>query len=335
MIKPLEIANNALVPTENPLAPVLIVVNPDASEAEMLKREFEIDEHSLLSAFDPDEESRVEIDGDSIVIIWKRPMNYSGQDNFYFNVGSVGFFLAKGRLAVVLTEDVPIAATGARRSWKIATPLDVMLAYLYETVHHYLEHLKVIRMISRDLQQKINTSMENKHLIQMFNLSESLVYYTNAINGNTGVLNRLKLHAEKNGLPEPVRDLIDDLMIENNQCFRQTEIYATVFSGLMDARGSLVNNNMNVLLRNLTIINIVFLPLNLIAGIGGMSEFTMMTTGIDWKVSYSIFLIAMILIGVFTAYLLRRVGFAQPPARRRVHKVKPPFLKTTPNRRHK
>jgi magnesium transporter len=185
-------------------------------------------------------------------------------------------------------------------------------------------------MISRDLQQKINTSMENKHLIQMFNLSESLVFYTNAINGNSGVLNRLKLHAEKNGLPEPVRDLIDDLIIENNQCFRQTEIYATVFSGLMDARGSLVNNNMNVLLRNLTIINIVFLPLNLIAGIGGMSEFTMMTTGIDWKVAYSIFLLAMIVLGLITAYVLRRVGLAQPPARRRVHKRKPPFLKTAP-----
>lgn len=328
MIKPFDIVNNALAQSEDPAAPVIVVINPDAAEAEMLKRDFEIDEHSLLSAFDPDEESRVEIDGDSIAVIWKRPMNYSGQDNFYFNVASVGLFLAKGRLAVVLTEDVSIAATGARKAWKLSSPLDVMLAYLYETVHHYLEHLKVIRMISRDLQQKINTSMENKHLIQMFNLSESLVYYTNAINGNSGVLNRLKSHAEKTGLPEPVRELLDDLSIENNQCFRQTEIYATVFSGLMDARGSLVNNNMNVLLRNLTVINIVFLPLNLIASIGGMSEFSMMTTGIDWRVSYTLFFIAMVVVGLITARVLRRIGFPQPPRRRRVHKPKPPFMQS-------
>ncbi len=31
----------------------------------------------------------------------------------------------------------------------------------------------------------------------------------------------------------------------------------------MDARGNLVNNNMNTLLKNLTLINVVFLPLNL------------------------------------------------------------------------
>ena len=324
-----------LVPSDDPAsAPVIVVVNPDAAEAEALKRDFEIDEHSLLSAFDPDEESRVEIDGDSIVIIWKRPMNYSGQDNFYFNVASVGLFLAKGRLAIVQSEDVPVTPPATRKAQKVSSPLDALLAYLNETIHHYLEHLKVIKMISRDLQQKINTSMENKHLIQMFNLSESLVYYTNAINGNLGVLNRLKIHAEKSGLPEPVRDLLDDLIIENNQCFRQTEIYATVFSGLMDARGSLVNNNMNVLLRNLTIINIVFLPLNLIAGIGGMSEFTMMTQGVDWRFSYALFLVAMVVIGVITAFLLRRIGFTQPPRRRRVTKTKPPFLQTSKNRKN-
>ncbi|HLF15555.1 MAG TPA: magnesium transporter CorA family protein [Bacteroidota bacterium] len=335
MLKKFNLVNNALVPSDVPESPVLIFINPDASEAEMLKREFEVDEHSLLSALDPDEESRAEIDGETIAMIWKRPMNYSGQDNFYFNVASVGLFLAKGRLAMVLTEDVSITPTGARRAQKLGTPLDLMLAFLYETIHHYLEHLKVIKMIARDLQQKINTSMENKHLIQMFNLSESLVYYANAINGNNAVLTRLKSHAEKTGLAERIPDLLDDLIIENNQCFRQTEIYATVFSGLMDARGSLVNNNMNVLLKNLTIINIVFLPLNLVAGIGGMSEFTLWTSGIDWRVSYTILLVTMLLIGWLTAFLLGRMGFAQPMKRKRVHKRKSPFQQHTPGTKNR
>jgi Mg2+ and Co2+ transporter CorA len=49
------------------------------------------------------------------------------------------------------------------------------------------------------------------------------------------------------------------------------------FSGFDGCAANFVNNNMNVLLKNLTIINVIFLPLNLIAGIGGMSEFSMMT----------------------------------------------------------
>ena len=310
MLKRYELLRNTLVESTSAESQILVFINPDASEKSMLLTGFGIDEHTLLSALDPDEVSRIEIDIDSLSVIWKRPMNYSGQDNFYFNVASVGLFLIKDRLAVVLTEEVSIAPTGARKGQRLDSLLHVLLAFVYETIHHYLEHLKIIKMISRDLQEKINTSMENKHLIQMFNLSESLVYYANAINGNNAVLTRLRAHAEKSTLGSDILDLLDDLVIENNQCFKQAEIYSTVFSGLMDARGTIVNNNMNVLLKNLTIINVVFLPLNLIASIGGMSEFSMMTGGVDWRISYSVFFVAMAVIGWLTAYILGRMDFA-------------------------
>ena len=54
-------------------------------------------------------------------------------------------------------------------------------------------------------------------------------------------------------------------------------------------------NGMNNLLRKLTLINVVFLPLNLIASIGGMSEFSMMTAGTPWWISYPLFLTVMML----------------------------------------
>jgi magnesium transporter len=320
MVKRFELLNNSLVESESAESPILVFVNPDTPEKNMLLSSFAIDEHTLLSALDPDEVSRIEIDADTLSLIWKRPLNYSGQDNFYFNVGSVGLFLFKDRLAVVLTEDISIAPTGARKAHRPDSLLNVLLAFLYETIHHYLEHLKVIKMISRDIQRKINTAMENKHLIQMFNLSESLVYYANAINGNNAVLTRLRAHAEKVNFGPQILDLLDDLIIENNQCFKQAEIYSTVFSGLMDARGTLVNNNMNVLLKNLTIINVVFLPLNLIASIGGMSEFSMMTGGTDWRISYLSFFIAMVVIGWLTAFLLGKMDFARNKLTRRKRK---------------
>jgi magnesium transporter len=67
----------------------------------------------------------------------------------------------------------------------------------------------------------------------------------------------------------------------------------------MDARGNIVNNNMNVLLRNLTMINVVFLPLGVLASMGGMSEFTMMIQeyGIDWRIGYPLFTAAMVGMG--------------------------------------
>lgn len=308
MIRRFQLSNNALVPSDSDDSPVRMYINPDPNEKSELLSSFQLDEHTLSSALDPDEVPRIEFEPGRLSIIWKRPMNYSGEDNFFFNVASLGLFLLDQRLVIVLTEEVPFAGAGTR--FKVESLFDLLLSILYTTIHHYLEHLKIIKLISRELQKRINTSMENEHLIQMFNLSESLVYYVNAMDGNNAVLQRLRNHAEKMSLGPRVIELLDDILIENNQCYRQAEIYSTVFSGLMDARGTLVNNNMSLLLKNLTIINVVFLPLNLIASIGGMSEYSMMTSRVHWSIAYALFLVAIIFIGWITAYVLGKMNIA-------------------------
>ena len=162
---------------------------------------------------------------------------------------------------------------------KVSDVRDAMLAFLLRTVRHFVGHLRVIRQISDELEKKITVSMENKHLLQMFSLSESLVYYLDAIEGNAAALTKLRSIGGQIGFQARHLEMLDDIILENAQAARQASIYSSVLSGLMDARGTIVNNNMNVLLKNLTLINIVFLPLNLIASIGGMSEWSMMTQG--------------------------------------------------------
>ncbi len=306
MIKQFSISNNTLVEADDGV--VIISINPSQGERSSLCAAYHIDEHTLSSALDPDEVSRFEFSDDVASLIWKHPLNCSSKDNFYFNVGSMGLFLTQHQLIVVMMDDMQLVGTTVR-PMKFSTPLELLLVMLLETIQHYLDHLKVIKMIAHDLQKRINMSMENDHLIQMFNLSESLVYYVNAISANGIALGRLYSHIIKIHAGEHINEMIDDIVIENNQCYKQAEIYSMVFSGMMDARGSLVNNNMSMLLKNLTIINIVFLPLNLIAGIGGMSEFSMMTQGVDWRVSYALFMIAMVAIGWFTAYMLGKLNF--------------------------
>ena len=288
-------------------APIQVWISPDASERESLRMSYGLDDHTISSALDPDEVARIEFDPDHTFLVWKRPTSYAAKDQFLFNVTSVGYFVFKDQLLVVAPDGSPWFGASPKHAPKNGSMLLVALNSIYASIRHYIEHLKVVKMIARELQMKINTSMENEHLIQMFSLSESLIYYLNAINANGVVLGKLRANADKMGLPAETIEYIDDIIIENNQCYKQAEIYSTVFSGLMDARGTLVNNNMSVLLKNLTIINVVFLPLNLLASIGGMSEYSMMTSRVHWWVSYSLFLLAMILLGSLMAAWLSRM----------------------------
>ncbi|MDD4881888.1 MAG: magnesium and cobalt transport protein CorA, partial [Gallionellaceae bacterium] len=66
---------------------------------------------------------------------------------------------------------------------------------------------------------------------------------------------------------------------------------------LMDATIGFININQNRRVSQLTVFGVVFMPINILAGIGGMSEYSMMTHGIPWPLAYGAFLVGMGLIG--------------------------------------
>lgn len=74
---------------------------------------------------------------------------------------------------------------------------------------------------------------------------------------------------------------------------------------LMDATVGFININQNKVVKQLTVVSVVFMPLNVLAGIGGMSEFSMMTQGIPWQISYSLFTIGLVIVAWLTYILLR------------------------------
>lgn len=304
MIETFSLHDGALVPTPERTAPVLFCRDPDAQERAWLLGSFALDAHRLASALDPDEVSRLEGQGDDLFLIWKRPERYAGGARFAFEVSSFGLLWRPERLVVISSGQSLLASEGT--SHALQDPLDVLVELLFRSVHHYQGHLRVIKLVGRELQQRFDSSLANEHLVQMFNLSESLIHYINALQGNGAVLDRLRQIAAKRDLGESLQARLEDLSIENDQCRRQADIYATVFARLMDARGNLANNSMNLTLRNLTLVNVVFLPLNLIAGIGGMSEFSMMTAGHPWWLSYSLLLVAMLALSLGLTWIRRR-----------------------------
>jgi len=69
---------------------------------------------------------------------------------------------------------------------------------------------------------------------------------------------------------------------------------------LMDATIGFININQNKRVNQLTVFSVVFMPINILAGMGGMSEFSMMTQGIDWPLAYGAFALASIGVGYLT-----------------------------------
>ncbi len=84
---------------------------------------------------------------------------------------------------------------------------------------------------------------------------------------------------------------------------------------LMDSTVGFININQNRVIYRLTVLSVIFMPLNVIAGIGGMSEFSMMTKNIPWPFSYAIFTVGMVVIAWLT-YVILRMFEKRNPVRR-------------------
>jgi magnesium transporter len=242
------------LPAENP---VLVFTKPDENEKKRLVEEFKIDEHTLASALDPDELARLEFEPEHTAIIFKHPKFYTTEDRFYFRVASSGLFLFKDKLIVVTSDDFEFMCEGSTKIFTgIKTIQGFVLWLLYRSVFHFLGHLKAINNIASELEGKINTAMENSHLLNLFSLSKSLVYYLNAINSNSALMEKLKANVQKIGFRQDEIEFLDDTNIEINQCRKHAEIYSNIIASLMDARASIVSNNLNVLIKKLNILTI-------------------------------------------------------------------------------
>lgn len=105
------------------------------------------------------------------------------------------------------------------------------------------------------------------------------------------------------------RDISDHLL----RLYEMAESFRETIKSLVELNLSMANNQMakaanatNKTVRRLTFITTIFMPLTLLAGIGGMSEFTMMAGSDNWQVSYLLLCAAMAALGVISYLWLKR-----------------------------
>lgn len=302
MIEYFKISEGRIVEASEAEAQIFTIAAPTPAQKIMLTEKWGIDEHNVNSALDPDEISRIEIEDDHAVIIVKRPKSYSADNQFQFKVASVGVFLFPTKMILVSDSDSPWFWQDKRFA-KITSLRSLMLRILGYCTDHFMGHLKVISQISDELEQQINDSVENKYLIYMFTLNKGLVYYLKSISSNTLLVQKISAQT-RFGFTEDERELVEDLAIDNSQCYRIAEIYGNILSNMMDARASIVGNNLNILMNRLNIITLgVMLP-SLVVSIFSMNVALPLPQDSSWPFA-AIMILSLLVTCIFFAIFFK------------------------------
>jgi magnesium transporter len=162
----------------------------------------------------------------------------------------------------------------------------------------YLKYLKEVNRMTAAIEQDLEKSIKNRELNQLLRMEKCLVYFITSIKANEIIL--AKLRNLKKITTEINEDLLEDAMIENKQALEMAQIYSDIQSGMMDAFASVISNNLNVVMKQLTLISIILMIPTLIASIFGMNVPNYLENSMWAMPSIIVFSLVLSIIGVLS-----------------------------------
>ncbi len=246
---------------------------PTTEELRTIADRFRIDLSDLKSPLDEEERSRIEAEDHYTFLILDIPTSEERNGRDFFVTIPVGIFYVEDVLITVCLEDTPLLTVfmdGRVRNASTLHRTRFLYQMLYRNATMYLQFLRVIDKRFEEIEAKLQVTMRNEELIEMLDLEKSLVYLSTSLRGNEVVLERMK-RASSIQKTEDEMDILEDVIVENKQAIEMAKIYSDILNGTMDAYANIINNNMNTVMRFLSIITVVLTVPTIITGAIGMN----------------------------------------------------------------
>ena len=250
------------------------VIQPTSEEIDRLKDEFKIPSDIIRDILDADERPRYEIDDDWTLILFRIPIETPNNGIPYSTIpiGIIRINNVTITLCSTINEILPLSQPALFKVPASNThydPLIFIIKLCLRSGTVYLNYLKYINQQTTQIEDEVEKSVRNKELNKLLKMEKCLVYFITSLKSNEVVLTKIK-NTIKN-MEEDKQDLLDDAIIENKQALEMAQIYSNIQSGMMDAFASVISNNLNVVMKQLTSISIILMIPTLIASLYGMN----------------------------------------------------------------
>ncbi len=246
------------------------LTKPTNEELQTVSRETGIDIDDLRAPLDDEERSRIEQEGDCVIVLVDIPS--LDEKDRYVTI-PLGIYMTKQAIVTVCLEETPVLRAFMNnrvREFYTYKKTRFVFQILYRNATSYLRYLRIIDRKSEQIEEKLHISQKNKELIELLELEKSLVYFTTSLRSNETVLEKLLRTDKVKKYPED-EELLEDVIIENKQAIEMANIYSGILSGTMDAFASVISNNLNVVMKFLSTVTIVLSIPTLIASLFGMN----------------------------------------------------------------
>lgn len=249
------------------------VVDPLPAEIERVSEELGIPIDYLSYPLDIDERARTEKDEGVILIILRTPRYEGDTADIPYVTTPLGIILTERAIVTISKVENDILADFAQgrvKGWSTGKRNRFVLQILLSTAQRYLHHLNAIDKGIDQLEDRLQKTPRNREVLELLKYQKSLVYFTAALRSDELMMERLQRSQLFKLYPDD-EDLLDDVLIEIRQAIEMTGISNNILTQTVDAFGSIISNNLNVVVKLLTSMTIILTVPMLIASIYGMN----------------------------------------------------------------
>ncbi|HWI49644.1 MAG TPA: magnesium transporter CorA family protein [Rummeliibacillus sp.] len=250
------------------------LVSPTEEEINDVANKVQIPLDFLRDPLDEEERSRIEKDDDNILIIVNVPLMSKDDSGLaIYDTIPLGMIIANGCFITVCLKESPIFEMFVQNKVKQfftykKTRFALQILYLIAT--SFLKNLKLINKKTDEIEKELHQSMKNKELFTLLNLEKSLVYITTSLKSNNIVMQKM-LKSNYLKMFEDDKELLEDVIVENQQAIEMAETHSSILSGMMDAFASVISNNLNMVMKFLTSFTIILSLPTMVASFYGMN----------------------------------------------------------------
>lgn len=249
------------------------LTNPTPEELRNISDSYQIDLDDLKAALDTEERSRLENEDNYTMILVNIPVVREEDEKKWYETIPLGIFITRKVVFTVCLEETNILKQfidGLVPNFYTYMKTRFVYQILYNNATLFLYYLRVIDQRANQVEEILHETSRNSDLIQLYDLEKCLVYFTTSLKSNEVVLEKLRKHIGLKHYEED-QELLEDVIIENKQAMEMTYIYHNILRSTMSLFGSIIDNNLNQVMKFLAAITIVVELPTMISGFYGMN----------------------------------------------------------------
>lgn len=284
------------------------VTRPTVEESKLIAEKFDIDLADVRAALDDEESSRVDVEAGYTMIIVDIPSIEIRNEREAYTTLPLGIILVQNAIITICAEDTPVLQAFVEKKVRdISTKKRMRFLYqiLYRSSMTYQYYLRVMDRRRNLIEQRIQDDTEDSDLIDLHELESNLVYFATSLRANGVVLDKLARYSSIKQYPED-KELLDDVMVENQQAIEMTNIYRDIIKGTRELMTTIINNRLNNVMKFLAAITIVMAIPTIISGIYGMNVDGRWMPLSETPYGFGIICVIILVICVIIALILRK-----------------------------